>query len=71
MQSLLVENELTLNIEKATQIIFDCISNNNSIWILGNGGSASTAEHFETDLCFVRHEKKGLKINTKNVTKKN
>ncbi len=68
LQSLLGENELTLNIEKATQIIFDCISNKNSIWILGNGGSASTAEHFETDLCFVRHEKKGLKINASALT---
>lgn len=26
----------------------------NSVWIMGNGGSASTAEHFETDLSFVR-----------------
>lgn len=25
-----------------------------SIWLIGNGGSASTAEHFETDLSFIR-----------------
>jgi D-sedoheptulose 7-phosphate isomerase len=54
LESLLRKEELTLHIKKATQVIFDCISNKNSIWILGNGGSASTAEHFETDLCFVR-----------------
>lgn len=24
------------------------------IWLLGNGGSASTVEHFETDLAFLR-----------------
>ena len=68
LHSLLGEEKLTLNIEKVTQIIFDCILNNNSIWILGNGGSASTAEHFETDLSFVRHENKGLKINASALT---
>ena len=68
LQSLLGREELTLSIKKASQIIFDCISNKNSIWILGNGGSASTAEHFETDLCFVRYEKKGLKINASALT---
>ncbi len=34
--------------------ITDSISKQNSIWIIGNGGSASTAEHFETDLSFIR-----------------
>lgn len=34
--------------------VMDCIESGNSIWIMGNGGSASTAEHFETDLSFVR-----------------
>jgi len=68
LDSLLREEELTLNVKKATQIIFDCISNKNSIWILGNGGSASTAEHFETDLSFVRYEKKTLKINASALT---
>jgi D-sedoheptulose 7-phosphate isomerase len=35
------------------------ISQGNTIWIMGNGGSASTAEHFETDLSFIRknHQK--------------
>ena len=68
LDSLLREEELTLNVKKATQIIFDCISNKNSIWILGNGGSASTAEHFETDLSFVRYDKKTLKINASALT---
>ena len=27
-----------------------------NIWIIGNGGSASNAEHFETDTSFIRHE---------------
>ena len=68
LDSLLREEELTLNVKKATQIIFDCISNKKSIWILGNGGSASTAEHFETDLSFVRYDKKTLKINASALT---
>ena len=68
LDSLLREEELTLNVKKAAQIIFDCISNKNSIWILGNGGSASTAEHFETDLSFVRYDKKTLKINASALT---
>lgn len=68
LESLLREKELTLDVKKATQIIFDCISNKNSIWILGNGGSASTAEHFETDLSFIRYDKKRLRINASALT---
>ena len=33
------------------------IRNNSNIWIIGNGGSASTAEHFETDLSYIRETK--------------
>jgi D-sedoheptulose 7-phosphate isomerase len=62
LSDLLIKNVPKLNIKKATDIIFECISKNNSIWILGNGGSASTAEHFETDLSFVRFNGKNLKI---------
>ena len=42
------------DLDTAAENIFDCIVNNKSIWIIGNGGSASSAEHFETDLSFVR-----------------
>jgi len=35
--------------------LVECIERDSHIWIMGNGGSASTAEHFETDLSFVRH----------------
>ena len=41
-------------LNSAATNILSCISSKNSIWILGNGGSASTAEHFETDLSFIR-----------------
>ena len=39
---------------------------NRSVWIIGNGGSASTAEHFETDLSFVRddHRKNLPRVNS-------
>jgi phosphoheptose isomerase len=35
-----------LNIEKAVDLIVEKIINGKSIWVIGNGGSASTAEHF-------------------------
>jgi len=66
--SLLDKDEIKLNINEATDIILDCTSNENSIWIIGNGGSASTAEHFETDLSFVRHQINALKIRASALT---
>ncbi len=66
--SLLNKGEFRLNINEATDIILNCISSENSIWIFGNGGSASTAEHLETDLSFVRHEIKTLKIRASALT---
>ena len=45
------------DLNSATASILECIANQNSIWIIGNGGSASTAEHFETDLTFIRKGK--------------
>jgi len=62
LSGLLDQDDLSLYIKKSTDIIFECISKNNSIWILGNGGSASTAEHFETDLSFVKLNRKNLKV---------
>ena len=68
LSSLLDKDEIKLNINEATDVILDCISNENSIWIIGNGGSASTAEHFETDLSFVRHQINALKIRASALT---
>ena len=68
LSGLLSEDEFRLNINEATDIILNCISSENSIWIFGNGGSASTAEHLETDLSFVRHEIKTLKIRVSALT---
>jgi D-sedoheptulose 7-phosphate isomerase len=49
---ILEENQIDL--EPITSKILDHINQDASIWIVGNGGSASTAEHFETDLHFIR-----------------
>jgi len=43
-------------VNKLTQEILKVGENGGSIWLIGNGGSASTIEHFETDLSFVRVE---------------
>jgi len=47
-------DSMELDVKILSDEIFKCIMNGNSIWIMGNGGSASTAEHFETDLSYVR-----------------
>ena len=43
------------NLKKIIDSLFSCIQAGNRIWIIGNGGSASTANHFETDLAYVRN----------------
>jgi D-sedoheptulose 7-phosphate isomerase len=41
--------------EELVEELLSCIKRGHSIWIIGNGGSASTADHFEVDLSFVRN----------------
>lgn len=62
IRNLLDREEIQSGINQIATDIMNCISSGNSIWILGNGGSASTAEHFETDLSFVRYEEKNMKV---------
>lgn len=62
-----------MNIDKnkianLADLILECSKNNNSIWIFGNGGSASTAEHFETDLSFARSIDLQVKIKASSLT---
>ncbi len=38
------------NLEKIVNIILNNYNNKNSIFIMGNGGSASTASHFACDI---------------------
>ena len=51
-------------LEEAANFISDEIirigAQRSNVWLIGNGGSASTAEHFETDLAFIRHDFKNL-----------
>lgn len=48
-------NAIAVGIKILSNEIFEAIKRGNNVWLIGNGGSASTAEHFETDLAFVRH----------------
>jgi len=43
-----------IEISEICTILVNAIRRGNSIWIMGNGGSASTAEHFETDLAYIK-----------------
>ena len=57
-------NSLDLEkLEKIYKIIFQAISNNKQIFVCGNGGSASIANHFLCDF------NKGVKISSNNKVK--
>jgi len=50
---------LGVNPEKvhdAAECLIDALSQKNTVWIIGNGGSASAADHLETDMSFVRSD---------------
>jgi len=42
-------------VQEVVDVLLECVIAGKSIWIIGNGGSASTADHFEVDLSFVRN----------------
>ena len=48
-------NSITHGIDVLAGRILEVSERRGNVWIIGNGGSASTAEHFETDLSFIRH----------------
>lgn len=50
-QFVAIKDSVAIAIEK----IYSKITGKSFIWIIGNGGSAGTAEHFETDLHFIKH----------------
>ncbi len=54
------------DIEEVTRIIFDAYKKGKQIFIIGNGGSASTASHFARDLAIgsTREDKPRLKANS-------
>lgn len=53
-------------IEEVIKIILNCSENGGTIWLIGNGGSASTSSHFATDLSRCTNSKgepiKGLSL---------
>jgi len=51
-----------LNIEKAVELIIKTIISEKSIWVIGNGGSASTAEHFEIDMMYIKQDSVEKKV---------
>lgn len=55
-------------VNKAAEILFKAYTNDKSIFIIGNGGSASTAEHFVCDLSkgTVKEGKKRFKVHSIN-----
>ena len=57
----LINNQLEQKSEILSEIL-STIRSGNSVWIIGNGGSSSTAEHFETDLLFIRNSRIKTKI---------
>ena len=59
------------NLDKIIETLFNCIESGASIWIIGNGGSASTANHFEVDLSYVRLENKSAEVRAKSLCSNN
>jgi D-sedoheptulose 7-phosphate isomerase len=51
-----------LNIGKAVELVIDKIISGKSIWVIGNGGSASTAEHFEIDMMYLKQNSLEKKV---------
>lgn len=47
-------DSLSEGVFKLTREILRATKSNSNIWLLGNGGSASTVQHFENDLLFLR-----------------
>ncbi len=43
-----------IDLNDSVDLIFETIKNNKNIWLIGNGGSAATAEHFEIDLMYIK-----------------
>jgi D-sedoheptulose 7-phosphate isomerase len=64
--SRLLSNKIP-NLDAVIESLHNCILSKGSIWIIGNGGSASTADHFEVDLSYVRMTSETLEIRAKSL----
>tara|TARA_B100000941_G_C28335778_1_gene464035 strand:+ start:93 stop:683 length:591 start_codon:yes stop_codon:yes gene_type:complete len=50
LQDLINYDDYIFNIQKASQLIVDSISDNHTIYLAGNGGSAAQSQHFAAEL---------------------
>lgn len=50
------KSSIDQGVSELSKEIIDTGRRGRNVWLIGNGGSASTAEHFEIDLTFVRQE---------------
>ena len=50
LRDLINLDDYIVNIEEASQLIVDSISNNHTIYLAGNGGSAAQSQHFAAEL---------------------
>ena len=50
------KDAINISIEKLVRVVSEVAVSNNHVWLIGNGGSASTVEHFEVDLSFVKND---------------
>lgn len=55
-------------INNCVQLIYKTIQNSGSVWVAGNGGSASTADHFEIDLLKIKEPRNGNVIKISSLT---
>jgi len=58
LMEVLLANEQSIDsgIQRLLEMVLEVSGRKGSVWVIGNGGSASTAEHFETDMSYVRHQ---------------
>lgn len=68
LSQLLTSPTIQSEIQAVVQHLKNKILNGRTIWIMGNGGSASTAEHFETDLSYIRKSSQKSLIRSSAIT---
>jgi len=62
------QSVVEIGVQELAAAILEMRDLDKHVWIIGNGGSASTAEHFETDLSFVKLEAVAMLPNVAAIT---
>ena len=68
LNELLTNPKIQPKVKVLVQLLRAKIIEGRTIWIMGNGGSASTAEHFETDLSYIRKSSQKTSIRSTAIT---